>query len=91
MAKDGDDIRYTIVRLVDGLRVKEVPEFSLRQYLPYEKDTLAACNVGGYGRAQQLLPCSIQEYSDSFNEYRVRIEGEEAERNLPVEMLQRRA
>ena len=68
--------QYTLVRLVDGYRVKRAPESSLRQYLPYSQDTVVACNVGGYGKTQILLPCSIQEYIPSSNyEYRVRIEG----------------
>lgn len=83
--------RYTLVRLVDGHRVERALESSLRQYLPYSQDTLAACNFGGYGKAQILLPCSIREYIQSSNEYRVRIEGEEVERNLPIEKLQRHA
>ena len=40
---DSDDIRYTIVRLFDGLRLEKLPEATLRQYLPYEIDTMAAC------------------------------------------------
>ena len=86
-----DSIRYTIIRLVDGHRVKRAPESSLRQYLPYEIDTMAACNVGGYGKDQTLAPCFIQEYIPSSNEYRVRIEGEEMEQNFPVDKLQRHA
>ena len=82
---DSDDIRYTIVRLVDGLR-KELPESSLRQCLPYEIDTLALCNVGGHGKAQQLHPCFVQEYMKEEKEYRVRIDGEE--HNLSIEMMQ---
>ena len=79
------DIRYTIVRLEDGLRLEKLPESSLRQYLPYEIDTLALCNVGGHGKAQQLHPCFVQEYTKEEKEYRVRIDGEE--HNLSIEMM----
>ena len=70
---------------MDGLR-KELPESSLRQYLPYEIDTLALCNVGGHGKAQQLHPCFVQEYMNEEKEYRVTIDGEE--HNLSIEMMQ---
>ena len=83
----GDDIRYTIVRLVDGRRLEKLPEATLRQYLPYEIDTMAACNVGGRGMAQRLLPCFVQEYMNEEREYRVRMDG--GERNLSIEMLLR--
>ena len=83
----GNDVRYTIVRFVDGLRLRKLPESRLRQYLPYEEDTMAACNVGGYGKEHQLFPCFVQEYMSEEKEYRVRIDGEEM--TLSVEMLQR--
>jgi len=56
-------IRYTIVRLLDGFRVKQIPESFLRQYLPYPQDSKALCNVGGYGIGQErLVSCTIIDY-----------------------------
>ena len=76
--------------MVDGFRIREVTESSLREYQPYEEDAMAACNVSGHDEAQQLLPCFVQEYTPSSG-YRVRIEGEEADRILSIEKLQRHA
>ena len=86
-----DAIRYTTVRLNDGHRVQLAQESYLRKYIPYSQDTVAVCNIGGYGTAQMLAPCSIQEYHPSSNEYIVRVEGEEEEQNLPVDKLLRNA
>ena len=56
-------IRYTIVRLLDGYRAENIPESFLRRYVPYEQDTRALCNVGGYGMGQEhMSPCSVVEY-----------------------------
>ena len=68
--------------------MEKLPEATLRQFLPYEIDTMAACNVGGFGKDEMLAPCFIQEYIPSSNEYRVRLEGEEMEKNFPVDKLQ---
>lgn len=56
-------IRYTIVRLLDGYRLANIPESFLRLYVPYENDTSAICNLGGLDIGQELsVPCSIVEY-----------------------------
>lgn len=92
-------IRYSLVRLIDGFRIENTPESSLRHYLPYTQDAKALCNVGGFGLAQKLFPCSIQEVyisghaqSTTKAEYLVTVQGEggkEEEMNLPIESLQR--
>ena len=92
-------IRYSLVRLIDGFRIENTPESSLRNYLPYTQDAKALCNVGGYGLAQKLLPCAVEEVyisghaqSTSRAEYIVTVQGEggkEEEMNLPIESLQR--
>ena len=96
----GDDILYTVVRLNDGHRAEQ-PESFLRKYMPYSQDTVAVCNVGGYGRAQKLVPCFVQEYcvplGKSSSEHEKKLEAEyiyrvkeEGLRNLSIDKLQRR-
>ena len=78
-------IRYATVRLNDGHRITTCTRIILEENIPYSQDTVAACNIGGYGMTQMLAPYSVQEYHPSSNEYIVRVEGEEEEQNLTVE------
>ena len=97
------EARYTIVRLVDGFRVKQIPEPFLRKYVPYSQDSEALCNVGGCGIGKErIVSCTIIEYISPKKplagneekdvleaEYRVRIREEE-EIVLGLRKLQRR-
>ena len=94
---DCGGIRYTVVRLVDGFRMRQIPERSLRTYLPYREDANALCSIGGNGpSAQKFAPCTVGMYvvNEEGTEatearYRVRIRGEEEDRTLSMDKLQR--
>ena len=65
--RDFNEVRYTIVRLLDGRAVLKVRESSfLRAYLPYPPSAEALCNNGnggGYGTGmERMVPCSVLEY-----------------------------
>ena len=59
----GPGIRYTLVRLLDGFVVKNVPESFLRRYEPYEPGARALCNLGDDALGQIVVsPCRVVEY-----------------------------
>jgi len=92
------NIRYTLTRLNDGTKAKDVPEAFLKEYSPYPQDSKALCNVGGSGAGKEkLVSCTIVDYIPASkplatveSEYRVRTKDcEEKVQHLSIGKLNR--
>ena len=56
-------IGYDLVRASDGFKVNQMPESSIRHYMPYPIGTEALCNIGDVGKGNEdVKTCIIQDY-----------------------------
>mmetsp|Transcript_23174 Transcript_23174/g.48882 ORF Transcript_23174/g.48882 Transcript_23174/m.48882 type:complete len:284 (+) Transcript_23174:183-1034(+) len=93
---DDANVRYTLTRLFDGTKTKDVPESFLQDYSPYPQNSKALCNVGGYGAGtEKLVSCTTVDYipaSESLvtkeSKYRVRTKDGEV-KELSIGRLNR--